>query len=237
MKKTIILFFFILIVPLRAYERSMLDLHLPSELEPWQMQFTVRHRFYQPIDEFLDDQSGANVGLGLRYAFPFSLEASVQYLYSSREWLTGVSYHQSSKKVGSVQIEAYYLSLKPSYNSTDRESGLFVQLALKGPFFFKRITPVMNAGYDTYLKKPGLGLGVDLALSKKIALIAEYYPSLNADHDEKAGTSFGIVFKTYGHHFIIQAGNNTKISTRRLMRGTTEEDFFLGFTIHRLLGS
>ena len=237
MKKYLILFYFIFIIPLWAYERSMVNLHLPAELKPWRMQFTIQHRFYgrlndKPFETFFGAQAGANVGLRLRYAFPYSLEASWQ-----KEWLLGISYHKSWKKFGSAQIEAHYMSLKPPYPKTDRESGLFFQLDLKGPFFLKRITPVVNAAYDTYLEKSGVGFGLDLAISKKIALIGEYYPPLNPDNDEKSVTVFGIVFKTYGHHFIIQAANGYQFTTRRLMRGSNEEHFYLGFTIHRLLGS
>ena len=204
------------------------------------MQFSIQHRFYGPIDEkpfetFFGTQSGANVGLGLRCAIPLSVEIFTQYIYRNKEFLVGLGYHREFTHIGSIQANAHYFSFKSSFFADNRESGLFIDLDAKTHPLLQRVIPVLNIGYDTFLEKIGLGLGIDVILTEKIGFLCEVYSPLDAEMDEKATTVFGLKFKTYGHHFLFQVSNSYQLGTRRLMRGTTEDDFYLGFTIHRLL--
>ena len=119
----------------------------------------------------------------------------------------------------------------------DREAVWFGRLDIQGPSLWA-LTPVVNVGIDSDIRKTGLGFGVDCAVSGAVSLIGEFFPRADRNTWEGARSencfAAGIQLKTYGHHFLFQVGNSTDIGLRRMMRGTANQDLKFGFGIQRL---
>ena len=73
-----------------------------------------------------------------------------------------------------------------------------------------------------------------------IDFVGEYYPVLG----HRDTTSFtglekvncfiaGIKFTTFGHHFMLTAGNTYDTGIRRLISGSEDNTMYYGFNIHR----
>lgn len=226
-----------------AYERSMLNLKTPTELEKGEMEFTVRHRFSgkineKPFDNFLGmDVGGTNIGIGFRYIVWSKLELNVlrtrgTFQYEN-EYTLGASFAHSFS-VLRTQMGLQFFS------SGERKSNLFGQLDLRSEPILERVIPVVNIGYDGHNRRVGLGFGVLIAFDELtfssfegLSLIGEYFPTANEDNLNSF--ALGIKLKTYGaHQFALLISNGQAISTRRLMLGTKINDLRLGFNIQRL---
>jgi hypothetical protein len=232
-----------------ALEKSMLSLKLPSELEARQVQFFFQHRFYgkineKPLDTFFGMDEGANAKVGFRIRPIKNFELVVSHVFRDNEYALGAGYAFPLPGLpirGQVDAELFtnrqYYTVPDGVELKRKQFSAF-RLDLVSKAILNRLTPVVNLGYDTELKRTGLGLGLDFAITPKYSLIGEYYPRLNKDgRDGLIYDSFavGVKIQTYGHHFLFHIGNNTGIGTRKLMAGSAVNDKFFGFGIQRLL--
>ena len=241
--QTVLFVLLAIIVPctLMSYEKyAMLNLSVPSDLEARQVQFTIAHRFYgvateKPLETFFGTHGGANPGLGLRVAVGREIGVSGSYVFNSpsKAYTLGLQYTVPFPVwLFRIQLEGEYFSFEQAVDC--RKNHVFFQTAINTEPLFNRLTPVINLGYDGFLEKLGLGLGVDIQLTEKIHLIGEYYPIIDPDADSLENSfSFGIKMLTYGHHFHLLLGNNYGLGNRVLMHGAGSSDLHLGFTIHR----
>jgi hypothetical protein len=233
-----------------AIEKSMLSLKLPSRLEARQAQFFFQHRFYGKLDKkvfdtFFGMNEGANAGLGFRIRLFENFELVVSHVFRDNEYAMAAGYAVSPSFLPvRMQVDAEIFSNKKYYFLREsvalrRKSFAAFRIDLASKAILNRLTPVVNIGYDTELKRAGLGLGLDAAVSEKFSLIGEYYPRLkkSGPDDDLRHDSYavGLKVQTYGHHFLFHVGNNTEIGTRRLMAGSASSDLYFGFGIQRLL--
>ena len=103
---------------LMAWERSMLHLTVPTNLDKFQLQFTVNHRFrgpidQQPLDTFFGIKSGANVGTGFRFAILQGLEVKAHIFYSRNEYAFGGAYGMDFKPLRLKARSLYLVVLMP----------------------------------------------------------------------------------------------------------------------------
>jgi len=230
-----------------AAEDTMLNLNSPSALEQGQAFFGIRHRFYgevdeEPVDTFFGMDSGANVGLTLRYALRPGVEVKASRFKNQKEYTLGAAYARSLPHA-EVQFDLEFFSYEKT-GIDDRRQNLFYCLSVESESY-RYFKGVINAAYDGYNEISGLGLGirgdydVEFGDVERIGLIVEYYPVID-EQDGATGTedSFacGLTFQTYGHHFMLILGNSQSIGTRNSMLGTDTNDLHFGFNIHRFFG-
>lgn len=231
------------------YERSMLNLTVPSGLEAEQMEFMLQHRFYgevadDPLDTFFGMDLGANVKLMLRGPVWKKLEINGAYIRDYSEWLLGGSYTYVVPKIYSdVRVDIQFFSYREN-ELESRKDGFFYLLALQTHPVGQRFAAVLNLGYDGYNSRMGLGFGGSFDILEKLVVQAEYYPVLGRDEEEVDLDSavrpedyyaFGFTLNTWGHHFVFMLSNGWNIGTRRLMLGAESNDLYFGFNIQRRL--
>lgn len=229
----------VLLIPqaVLSYENGMLNLAVPTGLEQGQAEFIVQHRFYgkiteEPLDTFFGMDMGANVRIGLRVALREKFEFKVSHIRFQKEYIVGLSYAYVVPDRLRSQAEVQFFSFKPGIE--ERKRGLFTQLTLQSTPVLKRVTPVVNFGYDSYERSAGMGFGLDVGLLEHLSLVGEYFPVLDGDGEVDC-FAFGLGLRTYGHRFVVLLGNSSEIGTGRLMRGTNARDLYFGFNIQRLL--
>ncbi|MFQ5741332.1 MAG: DUF5777 family beta-barrel protein, partial [Acidobacteriota bacterium] len=84
-----------------------------------------------------------------------------------------------------------------------------------------------------------LGVGVDLALSPRFSLVAEYVPRLagfGGFGGERAAITGGVKIRTWGHVFHILLSNSRVFTPSQYAVNATTTDYALGFNIYRRIG-
>jgi hypothetical protein len=220
----------------------MINLKVPTDLLPFQGEFCVRHRFYgkftdKPFENFFGMNQGANVGMDFRFSPLKRIEINSMYIFEYNEYILGCGYTFDIPEVYlKTQFNIHLFSFKPVFDVPDRKTGSYVQVVIQTNPIIQRLQPVINMGYDSYLKKSGIGFGFDLILIKKFHFIGEIFHNNNSQHYlTKKSYAFGFKLLTYGHRFVILLGNNNDIGVRRLVQGTKSNNLFLGFSIHRII--
>lgn len=224
---------------LLAYEMGTFNLESPTSLEKGQGEFKVQHRFRGKISEQpLGMDQGVNVGISLRYSLMPNFELNASRFWNVKEGILGASYAYSIPKSPlRSQFGAQFFSFEVfdlEENEMKRKNGFFGLLSLQSEPLFNRINPVANAGYDSYNKEFGLGLGLNivileyLGMLQRMSVVGEYFPT------GENSFAFGFRFETYGHHFDLIVSRNPENGVRRLMSGTAEaEGLHFGFNIKR----
>jgi hypothetical protein len=235
-----------------AYERSsMPNLMTPSELEAKQMMVSVYHRFLGPVDEeplktFLGmDQGISQVVLGLRFNLGkgFELKA-LRKIKFPKDFTLGLSYGRAVPGLPlKAQLDFQTISILKQSNSDDRESDWFGLLSLQTNPLMRRVTPVLNIGYDHRYEYTGAGIGLSLEVFKWLHLQSEYgLTSYDDEGPTNKSVSIGIKLLTYGHHFLLFAGNNQAAGPLSMLRGARpviingreSNKLYFGFNILRI---
>jgi hypothetical protein len=242
-----ILFVCLLGQGLVAFEPSMLNLNVPSNLDGKSLLFAVRHRFMgilteDPLEHFFGLDLGANVSIGFRYALVPRLEFNAAYTTHQGEYNVGASYACHMRTIFlKAQAEVQYFSFE---RGDERFGNVFYNAALQSYPIWKVLSPVMNFGYDGYNEKFGLGIGLQAGFDwwfgpiERISVIGEYFPVLQAEETITGSENCfaaGLRIDTYGHRFMLQVSNAWNIGPRRLMLGTMTNDLYFGFNVYRLL--
>jgi len=227
-----------------AYEPSLLNMTVPSQLEPGDLDLLFEHRFYgsvldNPLQNLFGLAIGANVGFGARYMIVPGLQARAMYATGGQELDIGAGYGWRFPSIPfMLQVDASFISPQ---GAAGRGYGVFASVeAYAGPvakiFHFN-----VEAGYDSYLSHLGAGIGARVDLMPGFALIGELYPFFllgREQHLEELGTtsvfSAGVMLTIGGHQFSLMAGNGVGLGERRLMAGAPAfGGVYLGFNIQR----
>ena len=222
-------------------EKCFPDLAVPTGIEARSLEAGIAHRFFRaPAAGFPDNFiTGANACLMLRYALSSDLEIGASYLFIPKQYTLHTGYTIRVRPLF-VNLQPYisYFGVQPDYDQRWR-NGVLYQLNLQSEPLLRMITASLDAAYDGYGKKYGIGMGVDIDLLENIALLGEYYPVIGERDTTFFGAEkvncfiFGIKISTYGHHFIITFGNTADMGIRRLMRGTENNSLRFGFNLER----
>ena len=231
------------------YEVPMLDLTVPSSLTSNQMYFDFGHKMMQALntypanDTFALLKNGASLNLNLRYMIGAGFEVKAGYDTIADEKNIAVSWVQ---KIPSIYLNAQVDLQFFGYTDIERAQtakNFFYLLSLQTvPFLDDRVTLAVDLGYDGYLQKQAIGLGLSILALKDITLVGEFYPVLEtADVEESTTTtkipcySFGVRYATYGHQFMLKFGNSTQMEARQLMQGATANNLYFGISIMRFI--
>jgi hypothetical protein len=232
---------------LHAFEASMLNLKVPSNLDGRSLLFEVHHRFKgvlteETLDNFFGLDFGANVSFGLRYAVIPRLEFNAAYTTFEGEYRVGASYaHNVPQLFLVVQADVQYFNFE---RSGERNGNMFYSAAVQTYPIADFFTPVINFAFDSFNEKFGLGLGLQAGFDwwfgpiERISIVGEYYPVLDEEDAITGPENYfaaGLRVDTDGHRFMLQIGNGWNIGPRRLMLGTMNNDVHIGFNIQRLL--
>lgn len=236
---------------LSATRLSLPDISIPPDLHRSTLELEIQHRFYgvltqQPLSTFAGVDYGADVSLGLRYV-PFAgLDASVSHIRDHQEYTIGTGYSRTIlDSLAQGRADLRYFSYREP-GSRDRHQNLFYQVSLQGRLPGGRVEPVLAAGYDGDNRRAGVGLGLQAVVARRVGLLeevslmGEYFPVVRNSSPSLAlgdrnSFAFGIGLRTWGHQFVLMAGNSTAIGMRRLMLGSNANDLHLGFSIRRIL--
>ncbi len=242
-----VVFFSVTAARAEQFESPMLNMTVPSGLDDGQAYLTLDGRFSQSLngypkgDLFALLDNGVNFGINFRYMAEFGIEAKAGYITNNREQFAGLSYaFYAQKFFFNSQLDVQFFSYK---NQTQPEyaQNLFYLLSLQSvPFYEDRITASVDLGYDGYNSHIGLGLGLSYEIINHFRLLAEYYPLLkdsgtSPDMGNTGCYSFGVKFDTFGHQFILKAGNSVDVGTRRMLLGVKTQDAYIGLTVMRLI--
>lgn len=142
-----------------AYEQGMLNLKTPTNLGKGQKEFKISHRFKgkiseEPFDTFFGMDQGVNVSISFRYTVWSELELKVSRIWDGKEYTTGASYAYSLPEIPiRSQIDLQFFSYREysiEEDQFERKGGVFGLFSLQSESILKRITPVVNLGYDAY---------------------------------------------------------------------------------------
>ncbi len=248
-------FAFLFLFPAFAFgytEACLPNVKAPSNLEQGQLEASIQHRFSGRLDTagttFFGLATPAWVDFNLRYMLLRKLELYTGFYTTNKEVEVGGGYN--------LLIPAAYLrfQLEATYYNFSAYDTAFVEHRDNAGYFgldaqteplFKCISPTVNAGYDLFKKRWGLGLGVSVTLVEGFDLLGEYFPIIDKDKDSTSVAtinvfSFGIKFTTAGHHFLLFVQNSpyidniASIGSRHCMFGTENNNLHFGFAIHRM---
>ena len=231
-----------------SFDQEMPNLKTPLNIEEKEGTFTVVHHFDHQNDNPFNI-SAANVLIGFQYMawqkLSFSFDHS--YITTEKEIAFGAGYSFSFPQAFiETQIDFQYLNFEPS-DITNRQNSFFILGSLRSlpDPVIEKIRLISNIGYDSFNERPGLGFGIDINILKDhgtlqaLNIFGEYLPVLDKDIgiDTYVGDTntytFGVAILTYGHQFLITAGNTFDLGTRRLMLGSDTNRIFVGFNIKR----
>ncbi len=230
--------------PAWAYEPSMLNMTVPSQLQQGDLDLFLAHRFYgsvldNPLQNLFGLTFGANVGFGARWMILPGLQARASYFTGSEELDIGAGYGYwlTSLPVG-VQVDAQLISPQ---EAGVRGYGVFASLSAEAGPLAKVLYVTVESGYDSYLNHLGAGIGARVDLLPWLTALAELYPFFllgGEQHPEEIGTtsafSAGLMITTAGHQFSFIVGNSSALGERRLMAGAPPfNSIYLGFNIQR----
>ena len=243
--------------PVRQQEMSRIaNLPSPVDLKKGSTEIMIQHRFLQSVgdagagDAFGID-SGANISLGVNYAFTDRLSAGV-----ARTRFDQIVELSGTYEIRTEKESNWKLALRGGVEGKrnfHEEYSPFLQLA--GSFDYRRVrlsvVPVMifNTRSEALLKfnRPrainpdsnhtfALGFGTDIALNRRFSLTAEYVPRLagfggfDERRDHVAG---GFVIRTWGHVFTILVASSRDFTPAKYGINAEERDVSLGFNLYR----
>ncbi len=241
----------------RLQEMSRIaNLPAPVNLKRGSMEILIQHRFLESIGSAgagnaFGIDSGANIDLGVNFGLTDRLSVGVARtrfdqivdLSGTFEIRTSDESRWRMSLVGGVEGKRNFHEVYSPY----------LQLAGSMDFGRLRVSAVPTVAFNTRPEErlefdlPGainpdsnstfsLGLGSDLALSRRLSLTAEYVPRLagfggfDERRDHVAG---GLVIRTWGHVFTILVGRSRDFTPSKYAVNAEESEVSLGFNIYR----
>jgi hypothetical protein len=248
---------FLLTFTVGAYafeELSLPNLSAPTVIKPFAIEAQIQHQFWGRVDgndmfsRLFGIGDGADISIGvssniLRQTQVFLFYDKMQLIGASHnEFSSGISYafflsklHLRMQAEGEIFSYASFLT-----DPETRKTGAFIKGCFQNDPLLNRITGLCNVGYNFESRKPGLGIGLDFAVTRSFDAFCEYFPILGQTDASLSPNqvynpfSFGVKLTTFGHQFFIYIGNTLEIGTHNLMRGTSDNNLRLGFMIKRL---
>lgn len=245
-----VMLFVCIVAALAGYQHSGINLVSPSVLNAREAEFNLGHRFYgtvweDPLDTFFGMNAGANVQVGYRQNFGHGAEARAAYTRKFNQYEVGASWSFLPADYPlQAQADIAYVSF--AIPQMDERRGNFrYTLSAQNKPLWDRLVMTVNAGYEGYYERFISGVGVAVLATESVALIGEYYPTLDREsasdqlsanlgaHDAFA---LGIKIDTYGHNFIFSVGNADHFEIGRQSLGTNNANKLrFGFNIRRRL--
>jgi hypothetical protein len=233
---------------IEAYERDFLNLVSPSELDNWENEVTISHRFLgavddKPFDTFFGMDVGANTGIFLRKKFVYNLEAKAGYTRLKKMYHLEGSYKFTPMEFPvQAQVNIRYFSFD-EISQDKRRNNFQYLLAIQNDPLMDRIIFNTNIGYDGYYERIVNGFGLGVILLDNLTLLGEYYPVWDRDSatdrvrkymGDYDAFAIGIKLDTYGHQFTFLLGNASGFSPREQSLGTNDKnDLKFGFNLQR----
>ena len=237
-------------VPLFAYQNSSFSLFTPSALTEKEMEISIIHRFYGPVDEDVWDtlfgmNTGANVGLAFRRNLIYRIELKGSYSRGGKRMELGASWQPPTNTIPlDLQIDIAYFTFE-QLGITERRKNLLYLVSAQRTLYPEWVILTTNLGYDGYYERFINGYALHLNYIRNVSIIGEYYPvwdrdSASSDLERYIGKydtfSFGVKYNTWGHHFIFSVGNGTQFHPATQSLGTNNgSDLYFGFNIQRRL--
>ena len=249
-KSIFIVLYVLLVFNLTAYQRSCFGLLSPTELDNFESEISIQHRFRgafdeEPFDTFFGINRGANVALFYRQAFIYNAELKLGYIKDNNEYLVEGSWLLPLKESPvQAQLNLQYFSYEDFFNPEKRLKNVMAVLAVQNKPVYDRLIFNANLGYEAENERLVSGIGVQVIILPTLSWLAEYYPVWDRNsapqgvqvqlrkHDS-FGT--GIKLDTYGHHFMFMLGNNEGMTLRKSTMGSITKDLKFGFNIQRRL--
>ncbi len=251
----IISFIFAFVCVSDGYEEGSLpNLTAPAVIKPMAVEVQIQHQFWGRV-EGKDNVSrlfgigdGADIRIGARASLlpqtqVFAFYDNIQlFSVAHNEFSAGASYALFLSNLHlrmQVESEVFSYASQVSYPEI-RKTGVFIQGCFQNDPLFNRIELLCNVGYNFNRKKPGLGIGCDVAVTESFDVYGEYFPILAKTDvsflqgDAVDPFSFGVKITTYGHQFFLYASNALEIGSRHMMLGTTDNYIRFGFMLKRL---
>lgn len=233
---------------LGAYQSHSIGLFTPSTLENLQSEVNISHNFYgrinhDVIDTFFGTAGGANAGLGFRQHLFAGLEARIGYNTPLMEYNLGAAWQYAPEEwPAKLQLDVVY----SSFEIGKRRSDLGIYLTAQNRPIVDRMIFTLNAGYNTYYERIGLGLGTQFLITDKISLLGEIYPLLNDDNDSDnpysvgnySAYAFGAAFDADPYSFQVNIGNDPvhHNTAGHSLGAANKGNLHLGFNVKRRLG-
>jgi len=236
---------------------DFLVVNLPTNLRVPRHAFTfyLTHRFSRPLDEgdfgylvadLFGFDSGAQVGLGLRFGLFDGTELG---LYRTNDRAIQLSVKEDLIQQGEKPLS---LGLHATLTGRDNFSEVFspVLAVIASRKLGSRAAVYAVPGYawnvsaneeetgdDTFL----MGVGGRLLLGRGMSLVAEWTGRFGYDGTDPVNPllkgadniSFGFEKRVGGHAFQLNFSNGFGTTYTSLARGSTQDDWFIGFNLSR----
>jgi len=243
--------------PVRAQEDSRVgSLPSPVDLKKGTVEIQIQHRFLQaladsgPGDAFGID-SGANISLGVNFGLTDRLSAGI-----SRSRFDQIVEMRGAYEIRTSKDSPWKMSLQGGVEGKrnfHEQYSPFLQLAAsvdRGPVRVNFVpTVVFNSRPDAEIKNVvakvinrnsnhtfALGLGTDIAVNRRLSLLAEYMPrlagygGLRERRDHVAG---GVAIRTWGHVFTLLVARSRDLTPSKYAVNSEEDGVSFGFNVYR----
>jgi len=243
--------------PMRLQETSRIaNLPAPVDLKRGSVEIVIQHRFLESIADAgagnaFGIDSGANINLGMNYALTNRLSVGL-----ARARFDQIVELSGTYEIRTAKESMWKLALRGGVEGKKNfEEEYSTSLQLASSFDFGRVrlnvvpTVVFNTRSEALLQfnraravNPdsnntfALGFGTDMALTRKLSLMAEYVPRLagfggfDGRQDQVAG---GFVIRTWGHVFTILVSTSRDFTPAKYGVNSENRDVSLGFNLYR----
>lgn len=239
-----------------AYEEwSIPNVTAPTVIEPFALEVRIQHQFLghlkgdKMFSRLFGVGDGADANIGLRSIAWNGAQAGVSYdniqtvQQSRNEFTVDAAYAAAFPRIlAHAQIGAQYFSYESFLSfPAKRTDDFFLLGSISNDPLFDRFVVLVNVGYDFDKKTSGLGLGLDVKVTRLFDIFGGYFPRIGKTDNPAtpgrplhAAFSFGGKMTTAGHQFFVFIGNSTETGPRHLMRGASDEFLRIGFLVSRL---
>ncbi len=235
---------------------KLLDLPSPVDLNKGTVEVHIQHRFFQAISDSTPGDAfgidfGANINLGVNYAFTDRLSAGISRARLDQVISIGGAYEIMSRRDSPWKMS--FLAGVDGKGNFERQFSPYVQLA--SSFAYKRVrvnvvpTVIFNSRDDTLVRtfpslaiNPdsdttfSLGIGGDIALDSRFSLIGEYVPRLagfGGFGKSRPQLGGGVAIRTPAHVFTILVSTSREFNVSKYAVNAESGRVSLGFNIYR----
>lgn len=239
-----------------AVTSKLVDLPAPVDLDKGSVEFHIQHRFFQSITDSTPGYAfgidfGANINLGVNYAFTDRLSAGV-----ARARIDQVIGFNGTYELQTRSTSFWKMSVHAGVEGKgnfERQFSPFVQLVTAFDYKAVRLhavpTMVFNSRDDTLVRASpslainpqndftfSLGFGADIALNSRFSLIGEIVPRLagfGGFVERRPEYSGGLEIRTPAHVFTILASTSRDFGPSKYAVNAENNAVSLGFNIYR----
>lgn len=215
------------------------------------LSFVVTHRFGRSLgrgdlgdllSDFFGFDSGAQIGLGLRYGLLRGTQVGIYRTSDRTIELFGQQSVLQQKADGHPLSVDVLVALEGQDNLHANQSGSFALLlsrkfngiltAYVEPMFIANSNFVDNPGDDNDTAM--IGLGARVRIRPKVYLVGELTPRVSGYQPGVNQGSFGVEVRSGGHLFQISFSNGLGTTLGQIARGGVDNNsWFIGFNISR----